>query len=237
VQAYEHEKERNLVKQIRLILGSLPKDLVEIAKNFNETINDDSESLRYILINPMERKDINSITVKQLQITLKIALNRVESTDFKTRLGITEFEPEQIIRFRKHCKNAKLRNIYFRLINRDFFTYSRMKKYKMVETDKCPRCGQIETINHLLWECDSAKHIWSLYNKFIANLVSAKEEQILSYNDIYKIGHKSITYLKVTIVQELIQMVRPKNWNEDNVKSVYSELQEYHKHIAIKNYT
>jgi hypothetical protein len=34
---------------------------------------------------------------------------------------IEEVAKENIIKFRKNCKNPKLRNIYFRLIHNDFF--------------------------------------------------------------------------------------------------------------------
>jgi hypothetical protein len=167
VQAYEYEKNINLLKSIKLILSSFPKDLVEIAKNFNDSINDDSEILKYILITQSERMSIYSVSVKQIQIKLKTVLKRIESTNFERKLGIAEFKQEEIIVFRKQCKNSKLRNIYFRLINRDFFTHLRMKKYNMVDSDSCPRCGLTETINHLLWECTHSKQIWNLYNKTI----------------------------------------------------------------------
>jgi hypothetical protein len=42
-----------------------------------------------------------------------------------------------------------------------------MKKYKMTQTDKCPRFGQTETTNHLLWECEHVKNIWSLFDALI----------------------------------------------------------------------
>jgi hypothetical protein len=36
-----------------------------------------------------------------------------------------------IVDFRRKCKNSKLQNMYFRLLQKDFFPYARMKKYKM----------------------------------------------------------------------------------------------------------
>jgi hypothetical protein len=56
VQADEHERERNLSKSIKLVLSSIPRHLIEIAKNYNEDINDDSEGLKYVQITPSERK-------------------------------------------------------------------------------------------------------------------------------------------------------------------------------------
>ncbi len=84
-----------------------------------------------MLIKPNLRKNVSDITVMELQVTLKTALKKTEELDFKNKMMIEEFDEENIIKFRKNCKNPKLRNIYFRLIHNDFFTHVRMKKYKM----------------------------------------------------------------------------------------------------------
>jgi hypothetical protein len=224
VQADEHERERNLSKSIKLVLSSIPRHLIEIAKNYNENINDDSECLKYVQITPSERMAIETITVKQLQLTLKVVLNRIESTNFTERLGIDDFERGDILSFRKSCTNSKLRNIHFRLINRDFFTHSRMKKYKMTQTDQCPRCGQIESINHLLWECPHVKQVWNSFNSFMRKMGDEKEE-VKSYNNVYKFGQKSVTTLiKIKVIQALIQIERPKNWNEDRMEALVKDL-------------
>ena len=68
---------------------------------------------------------------------LKNVLGKVESANFEEKFSVTDFKPESIIVFRKNCKNVRLRNTYFRLIHNDFFTYAKMKKYKMVENDNC----------------------------------------------------------------------------------------------------
>jgi hypothetical protein len=79
------------------------------------------------------------------------------------KMGTIEYNKENIIKFRKQCKNVRLRHIYFRLISRDFFTMEKMHKYKMVSNNKCKRCGEVENYKHLLWECRDAKRIgWLL---------------------------------------------------------------------------
>ena len=138
VQAYEHESDKNFNKSMAMVIKSFPKILVDIAKRFNDKINEIDHFLRYIETSSKQRLTIESITTKEFQGTLKIALNRVEKTNFNIRLGLDEFNETNILVFRRHCKNAKLRNIYFQLIHNDFFTHTRMKRYKMVMSDKCP---------------------------------------------------------------------------------------------------
>ena len=237
VQAEEHVKDNNLAKSIKLVLSAIPKYLIEIAKNYNENINDDCENLKYILITPSDRMAIDTITVKQLQITLKVALKRIEATNFKVRLGIDNFVTEHILTFRSNCKNSKLRNIYFRLINRDFFTHSRMKKYKMTNTDECPRCGQTETISHLLWECAHVKDIWNIYNKFI-NKLGDEQNVVKDYESVYFFGQNSVGILiKIKVIQALIQIERPKHWNDSTIEKLVKELIDNERYIAYKKYS
>ncbi len=138
-------------------MHAFPETLLKIASNCNDEINNDNDDLNYILVSPTSRLKIDTITVKQLQNTLETALGKVDVRNFNGKLGTDNFDPNDILKFRKFCKNVKLKNIYFRLIHKDFFTYSRMKKYKTTLKDECPRCSRIETINNLLWECVHAQ--------------------------------------------------------------------------------
>jgi hypothetical protein len=99
VQAYEHERDRNLNKSMTLVIKSFPKILVDIAKCYNEDLNKIDQSLRYIQISSKQRLAIETITTKELQITLKIVLARVEVTNFDTKLDLIDFNESNIITF------------------------------------------------------------------------------------------------------------------------------------------
>jgi hypothetical protein len=45
-----------------------------------------------------------------------------------------------------------------------------MFNFKMSETPNCPRCGMIESHDHLLWECRQGKKIWGIYNETLKEL-------------------------------------------------------------------
>ena len=92
-----------------------------------------NENMNYMLIATNTWKNFNCITVKELHVTLKNALKKIEVLGLRNKLGIENFDKDKITRFRSNCKNSKLRNIYFRLIHNDFFTHVRMKKYKMTQ--------------------------------------------------------------------------------------------------------
>jgi hypothetical protein len=136
IQAHEYETDEKLMKTMKIIISTFPETLINIAKCYNEEINTDNDDMKYMLIAPNTRKIICSITVKELQVTLKNALKKIEVLDVRNKVGIDNFDEDNITKFRSNCKNPKLRNIYFRLIHNDFFTHVRMKKYKITVTDK-----------------------------------------------------------------------------------------------------
>jgi hypothetical protein len=108
-------------------------------------------------------KELDKVTTKELQSILKIALNNVSSQDFNTRLGTTYYNKEFIGKFRKQCKNNKLKYIYFRLFSKDVFTMKKLFNYKLVNCDKCSRCGEAESYRHFcltdVRHKESGKHI------------------------------------------------------------------------------
>ncbi len=104
-QAYEYETEEKMIKTMKIILSSFPEALLNISKCFIEGINVDDERLHYVLIAPNNRKNVNTITVKELQVTLKNALKKIEVLDFNSKLGVDSFEEDGITRFRSNCKN------------------------------------------------------------------------------------------------------------------------------------
>jgi hypothetical protein len=52
--------------------------MVEIAATYNENVNNDSEGLKYILIKGEEWREMDKITTKELQRTLKVAKKRFQ---------------------------------------------------------------------------------------------------------------------------------------------------------------
>jgi hypothetical protein len=224
IQNYEHEINEKMKKNMKWILQSFPEKLVEIAKCYDEYTNSDTENLKYVQLDKDNRKCRNTISAKELQKKLKIALGKTEELNVINKNNIISYDVNNIIHLREKCKNAKLRNIYFRMIHNDFYTYKRMKKYNMTVNDKCPRCGDLEDAKHLLWECYHSRNIWSLFNKSNINQ-RQNVTKVENYEDVFKISGEVITILvKMRIIQEMIQIERPKHWNQDNITKIREDL-------------
>jgi hypothetical protein len=230
VQNFEFETEDKTLKTMKIIMQTFPKKLIQISKCFIEDINDNDENLKFIRIEDNTWKSIECITVKDLQITLKKILKKTETTNFNQKLGIQNFKEDNIIKLRSKCQNAKFRNLYFRLIHNDFFTHVRMKKYKMTQTDCCPRCGNMETARHLLFDCSHARNIWDNYNEIVI------EDKVITYEDLIQVNDsQAAIMIKMKLIQELIQIERPKNWNKERIIGVIENLIEIERYNAIKN--
>jgi hypothetical protein len=224
VREYESENDRKLIKAMKILLSNFPKKLIKIAECYNEN-DEETNSMEFLCLEDGRRLKIETITAKEYQTTLKTFMGKTERCDFKTKLNAQNFNDDNITRMRKNCHNSKLRNIYFRLTHNDFFTRLRMKKYKMVESDECERCcNNIETTKHLFYDCVQVKNIWIIFNEIMTK-IGKGEDSVRKYEDIYKIPVlESITIVKLRIIQEMVQIIRPKEWNMNKVLNLIKEL-------------
>jgi hypothetical protein len=180
--------------------------------------------MKFMQVSPGSRQSLNTITVKDLQIILKTALNKIDVLDVKKKLGVEFFDENNIVKFRNNCKNPKLRNIYFRLIHNDFFTRVRMKKFKMVDTDSCLRCNMTETTRHLLWECNQVSRIWRLFNDLMTTTKNS-HSCVNKYEDVFQTPDAyAVCMIKIKVVQALIQIERPVNWNREKLLVIIEDL-------------
>ena len=234
VRERESEMDKGRIKRLEMVINGFPKYFREIANSFDEDINYPSRNLSKILTLDKTWIPITQLKTKEIQVILKKCLNKTTENSFDERLGIS-FEMESLVRFREQCKNAKLRNIYYRMVNGDFFTYVRMKKFKMSDNDNCPRCGETETTRHLLWECRESANMWRIFNNAIRS-VSDNKYSIRNYSELYNMnGNAVINTIKVKIIQEIIQITRPVRWSVENLRHTIMELKNIELYIAIKN--
>ena len=235
IEEIELTNDRERDKVLKFIVTAFPSNLVNIAKNFNKDINTDQSVMTHLYLGNDIFVPVEDVTVKQMQSRLKVALNKTSVVNYDEKIGFDHVEISEINIIRKQIKNVKLRNIYYRLINKDFFNGVKMKKYKMTENDECGRCGEQETIEHLLWECRYSKLAWDSFNTVLANK-EIKDSFIKSYKDVYSFNNLAcVNTIKLKIINGLIQIERPKNMNVDNIIKIINDLKNIEKYIAKKN--
>jgi hypothetical protein len=97
----------------------------------------------------------------------------------------------------------------------------------MTDSPNCPRCGLEETTRHLLWECEDSKKDWSIFNTILDNNY-LPESKVLKYEDLYRTEFSnSVSIIKMRIIQETIQIERPKNWNNARLKNLIVQIRDY----------
>jgi hypothetical protein len=235
IEEIEFEKKKNKLAILTFIEKSFPKNLLNIASNFDKSLNIDQLTLTHFYMGNDQFVPVESVTVKQLQKRLKITMNKVTVVDYNTRLGAQHFDINNINIIRSQVKNAKLRNVFYRLINKDFYNKTKMLKYKMINDDECDRCRAPETIEHLLWECRGSLFAWKNYNDIVSSL-GFKVGQVNSYKDIYNFNNNAgVNTIKLKLINELIQIARPINLNKERIKTIINNLINTEKYIAVKN--
>jgi exonuclease III len=231
----ETERDRDRLKRLESIISAFPKYFRNAANSFNEDINMKSESITHILKGDSSWVSIGEVTTKELQWILKKAMYKVETVNLDEKLQI---KPNTIdfVQFRQECRNPKLRNIYFRMIHNDFYTYNRMFKYNMTNSPNCPRCARPESTKHLLWDCPESQKIWNSYNDLL-KLMHLDKAKLTCYDDVYRMEENGVlTTIKIRLVQEFIQIIRPTNWNIHRTKTIVRQLRMMeHKYGEVKS--
>jgi hypothetical protein len=116
----EVTRDRNRFELLKFIESNFEQNLKEVAKVFNDHFNTELLTLTHIFLGNDTYVPFHDITVKQLQTLLKTALGKTSTTEFERKLGMSNFDPECILKVSKQISNVKLRNIPYRIINNVF---------------------------------------------------------------------------------------------------------------------
>ncbi len=101
-----------------------------------------------------------------------------------------------------------------------------------VESNECERCNIEETTKHLLWECVHANNIWSIFN-VIMSKIGRNTDSVGNYDNIYDIpASPAIVIVKLKIIQEMVQVVRPKMWNMSKMINLIRDLKNIESYNA-----
>ncbi len=237
VREAETERDRKKSKVMEMVLMNFPVEFRQLALSFNDDVNETNQFIQSIQLSDGNWINLVDATVKQLQITMKIARGKITTPDVKKKIGIDHFDNNNFVKIRKQCLSTKMRVTYYRMVNNDFFSQERMHRFKMTISNKCTRCNSVETTKHLLWDCPESRNIWNLLNSILIDS-NMNHEQICSYADIYKVTESSsVTHVKMKIIQEMIQIKRPSLWKKERLCEVIRSIMNTEKYIAVKNKT
>ncbi len=62
----------------------------------------------------------------------------------------------------------------------------------------------------------------------------SNSEQVRTYEDVFTPGTtNSSCMIKIKIIQEMIQIERPKNWSEENIKNIVKNIIDIERHNTV----
>jgi hypothetical protein len=77
--------------------------------------------------------------------------------------------------------------------------------------------------------------MWESYNT-ILNEGGLSQFRVENYNDVYKFnGTGAVSTVKLKLINEIIQIIRPKNMTVDKIRNIIKSLHSTEKYIAKKN--
>jgi hypothetical protein len=117
-------------------------------------------------------------------------------------------------------RSIRLRNHMLRVVNGDIYSKERMERFGMITENKCDRCGDIETKEHLILECAEVSKIWNWFN-CIHQKIHRRPYQTNLLN-ILNCGENYNSIATTTIVAELVKHLvvnRPVMQDESKLES------------------
>ena len=103
-------------------------------------------------------------------------------------------------------KNPTLRAIRHKILYKDVWTNEKRCRLKISKDDKCPICGEIETVFHQLFICSNARRLWNILKELTGEI---KPESEANYARFISVSNDYIAeIIKCCIFKLLIQIDR-----------------------------
>ena len=129
---------------------------------------------------------VNRMTSRNLQDALKIAFKKVMAysvNDKYDRLCESAHIQSQSWFYLWKIRNPILRNYRLKVMYKDVYCQERRHRFKLSDSPMCLCCGEIETVQHQLYDCPNARRLWRVYNEIFNTTIPFKNV-ILSEADV-----------------------------------------------------
>lgn len=115
----------------------------------------------------IENKVVNiyKIKSKTLQQLLKCTHKKITEVNITSihRLSETARKVEWSCLW--YIKNPVLRFMRYKLLLRDVYSNERRFRYGLGDSEKCMACKQVESVEHMIFDCSNAIRVWDIVRK------------------------------------------------------------------------
>jgi hypothetical protein len=116
-------------------------------------------------------------------------------------------------------KNTRQKNIALRVYHGDIFTKEKLFRLGLSDSPNCPKCGQIETREHLLFSCPTTKPVWDRLTTLHSNKPQAEIKDIL-----FSKGKTAYLKIRLELIGLLLQIDRLTLNPAEAIKAVCNRL-------------
>jgi len=213
------------------IIGVFPKVWEQLILS-NIEANSEIDVRLNIVIDKETVKPGKACTVKDIR--KRLVRTDVITPKYITSLGITPHDGINPFVTARKANHATAQKIFkFRLLHMDIFTKQRMFKFKMIESEVCDICNEVETLRHAIWDCRRAKAVWQSFNCMLQSLAVQVN---VSFENIF-IGFSPPNFVLESITTRLTQYLlsydRTKQITQQNVKNLLRNYALLNKRINI----
>ena len=96
----------------------------------------------------------------------------MESRTFSKKCGLDPL----YLRTRKCNLNARMHLFNYQVLQHTLMTNKKLHQFGLADSDRCEKCGILDTITHLLYECKFILPIWKKLETWISRNVQEQVE-------------------------------------------------------------
>ena len=150
-----------------------------------------------------EHKPLSSLTSKEIRI---IRSSKKPIAEFKIGLSLTLKESLNWGHRVSKLTSTRHKNSLLRIAHGDVYTKDKLHRFGMADDNKCPRCDEVETLNHKFIGCPYVIRIWTSAKPFLEKL-GAPLQTNLELTKIAMSSSIGSTVESMTLNAEILQTI------------------------------
>ena len=192
----------NVTQIGRMLKDNVPLNLLEHSISLRVPGLDDH--LRRQHFSRKKWIDLGKLTSKELR---EARSKEVPICVFKNGLLLNPSECRRWLNCLGSLRSTSHKNAILRYVHGDIYSQERLFRFGLVDTPNCETCGQLETINHKIYECNYAASRWqSLAELTGININNIDLDFVMG---AYESCSKTVLTIHAELIGRLIRSTRP----------------------------
>ena len=158
-------------------------------------------------------KLMNKTSSRELQYILKSCLGKIKPYSVNNKydgLNLGSLEEKKSWFNLWKLRNPILRNCRLKIKYKDVFCQQRRHKFGISDSSQCEICGELETVEHQIMNCNNARRMWKVYDKLFGKEIDFKNVITVDCNMTEEL-------VKAVIIKLLIQIDRSRSLSINHI--------------------